>query len=69
MEQEVHFVDTLVQVPMPTEPCFVVYHLFNFVKPVFGACINHALVDIRKEHLYRLVFERTGMGENHIDIV
>ena len=44
-EQEVHLIHTLIRVPVPAEPSFVLYFFFDLVKPALGAVIHPALVD------------------------
>lgn len=69
MEKEMHFIDSLVRMPVAAEPGYVVGALFDSVEPLLGACVHGALVDRGKEHLPRLVFEGAGMRQDHVDVV
>ena len=67
MEQEVQFVDPLVDVPVAAHPGIIYELLFNLIQPVFRAVIYRVLVDHRQESLNRFVLVWAGMGEHHID--
>ena len=66
MEEEVDFVDAFIDMPMTAIPRFIVYCFFDFVEPFFRACVHGALVDAGEEGFNGFVFERAGVGQNHI---
>ena len=61
VEEEVHFINAFIDVPMTAIPRFVIDHFFDFVEPFFCACIHGALVDARKEGFYGFIFKRACM--------
>ena len=61
VEEEVHFIDAFIDMPMTAIPSLVVYRFFDFAEPFFCACIHGALVDARKEGFYGFIFKRACM--------
>ena len=68
-EEEVHFIDALIDVPMAAVPRFIVRFFFDGVEPAFGAIIHGALINAGKECFDGLVFERTGVRQDHVKIL
>ena len=64
-----HFVDSLVGVPMSAIPSLIVKLCFYGVKPILGTLVNGRLVNIGKEYFYRLVSPGASVGEDDIDLV
>jgi hypothetical protein len=44
MEKEMHFIDSLVRMPVAAEPGYVVGAFFDSVEPLLGDCVHGALV-------------------------
>ena len=44
MEKEMHFIDSLVCMPVAAEPGYVVGAFFDSVEPLLGASVNGALI-------------------------
>ena len=61
-----HLIHPFIYMPMPAVPRLVVRHLFDFVQPFLGAAVHFALVNAGKKHLNRHVFQRAGVGEDHV---
>ena len=61
-EEEVHFIDVLIDVPMAAVPRFVVRHFFDGVEPMFGAIIYGALINAGEKGFDGLVLEGAGVG-------
>ena len=62
MEQEVHFVDALIHMPMPAKPCLVIEGVLDFFKPTFCTCIDGDLVDEGQKYFRSAIFETSGIG-------
>ena len=68
MEQEVQFVDPLVDVPVAAHPGIICELLFNLIQPVLRTVIYRVLIDHRQKCLHRFILERAGVGEHYIDL-
>ena len=67
MEQEVHFVDPLVRMPMSAEPRLVLNCFFDGIKPTLCAVIHGALIDPTEKHLGWLILERASMRQDYVE--
>ena len=63
-----HFIDSLVRMPVSAEPRFVLNGFLDCVKPSLGAVVHCTLINAAKKHLCWLIFEWTGMGQNNVEV-
>ena len=63
-----HFIDSLVRMPVSAEPRFVLNGFLDCVKPSLGAVVHCTLINAAKKHLCWLIFEWTGMGQNNVEL-
>lgn len=66
VEEEVHFINAFIDMPMTAVPRFIVDHFFDFVEPFFCACIHGALVDAGEKGFDGFIFERTGVRQDYV---
>ena len=68
VEEEVHFIDALIDMPMAAVPRFVVCRFFDGIEPAFGAIIHGALINAGKECsvLFRQRAARPPTNRSHV---
>ena len=64
--EKMHFINSLVDVPVATHPCPIIEHFFNLIQPPFRAGVDGFLIDHWQKCLHRLILERAGVAQNHI---
>ena len=55
VEEEVHFIDALIDMPMTAVPHFVVGRFFDGIEPAFGAIVHGALINAGEKGFNGLV--------------